>query len=114
MSTHELRRAIKAAARGQVQLAPAAAARLVREVRGSDHPDTLTERETAVLRLLADGRANKEIARNLGIGETTVKSHVRHILSKLRVETRTQAALQAVKCGLIAEENHAHPEPISA
>ena len=61
----ELRRAIKAAAAGQVQLSPQAAARLVREVRAPDSPEALTERETDVLRLLAQGQANKEIARSL-------------------------------------------------
>ena len=58
----ELCRAIKAAAAGQVQLSPQAAARLVREVRAPDSPQTLTEREVDVLRLIAQGKANKEIA----------------------------------------------------
>ncbi|MEA2528660.1 MAG: two-component system, NarL family, response regulator LiaR, partial [Thermomicrobiales bacterium] len=97
----ELRRAIKAAAAGQVQLSPEASALLLREVRGPERPEPLTERESAVLRLLATGMANKEIARELEIGETTVKSHVRHILSKLGVESRTQAALHAVRSGLV-------------
>jgi NarL family two-component system response regulator LiaR len=97
----ELRRAIKAAATGQVQLSAEATSRLLREVRGSDRSEPLTERETAVLTLLAAGKANKEIARELAIGETTVKSHVRHILSKLGVESRTQAALYAVRSGLV-------------
>jgi DNA-binding NarL/FixJ family response regulator len=58
----ELCRAIKAAAAGQVQLSPEAAARLMREVRAPDSPEPLTQRENAVLRLLAEGKANKEIA----------------------------------------------------
>ena len=97
----ELRRAIKAAAEGQVQLAPQAAARLLREVRTPESPEVLTDRETDVLRLLAMGRANKEIARELDIGEKTVKTHVSNILGKLGVQSRTQAALHAVRTGLV-------------
>lgn len=100
----ELCRAIKAAAAGQVQLSPAAAARLMRQVRKPEEPDALTPRETEVLRLLAEGLANKEIARTLGIGEKTVKTHVSNILSKLGVLSRTQAALQAVRMGLVSSD----------
>ncbi len=96
----ELTRAIKAAANGQVQLSPQAAARLVREVRAPESPETLTERETDVLRLLAQGKANKEIAAALYIGENTVKTHVSSILVKLGVQSRTQAALYARQIGL--------------
>lgn len=98
----ELCRAIKAAAAGQVQLSPKAAARLMREVRAPDSPETLTERETEVLRLLAQGQSNKEIAHALSIGEKTVKTHVSNILSKLSVPSRTQAALYAVRIGLVS------------
>ena len=97
----ELCRAIKAAAAGQVQLSPAAAARLMHQVRAPEAPDELTPRELEVLRLLAEGLANKEIARELSIGEKTVKTHVSNILSKLGVLSRTQAALQAVRMGLV-------------
>lgn len=97
----ELCRAIKAAAAGQVQLSPAAAARLMRQVRAPEDPDELTPRELDVLRLLAHGLANKEIARDLGIGEKTVKTHVSSILSKMGVLSRTQAALQALRMGLV-------------
>lgn len=97
----ELRRAIKAAAAGQVQLSPQAAARLLREVPAPDSPEQLTERETDVLRLLAQGLANKEIAAALGIGEKTVKTHVSNILGKLGVVSRTQAALYAARIGLV-------------
>ncbi len=100
----ELRRAIKAAAAGQVQLSPQAATRLIREVKAPDSPEKLTERETDVLRLLALGRANKEIALELVIGEKTVKTHVSSILRKLNVPSRTQAALYAVRIGLVAIE----------
>jgi two-component system, NarL family, response regulator LiaR len=97
----ELVRAIRAAANGQVQLSPQALARLMREVRAPESPETLTERETEVLRLLAQGHSNKEIARDLTIGEKTVKTHVSNILSKLGVPSRTQAALYAVRIGLV-------------
>lgn len=97
----ELIRAIKAAAEGQVQLSPKVASRLLREIRAPESPETLTDRETDVLRLLAKGYANKEIAQALVIGEKTVKTHVSNILSKLGVNSRTQAALYAARIGLV-------------
>ncbi len=93
--------AIKGAAAGQVQLAPEAAARLMREVRIPESPEALTERETAILKRVARGEANKEIARSLFVEERTVKSHVSSILKKLGVKSRTQAALHAVRTGLV-------------
>jgi NarL family two-component system response regulator LiaR len=100
---HELRRAIKAAAEGQVQLSPQAAQLLVHAVRTPVHePESLTEREMQVLRLLAQGHSNKEICQALDIGEQTVKSHVGHILAKLGVSSRTQAALYAMRTGLVS------------
>jgi DNA-binding NarL/FixJ family response regulator len=102
----ELCRAIKAAAAGQVQLAPEAAARLVREVRAPDTtPAALSERETEVLVLIAQGKANKEIAAELTIGEKTVKTHVSSILNKLGLQSRTQAALYAAQSGLVRLES---------
>jgi DNA-binding NarL/FixJ family response regulator len=98
----ELRAAIHAAAAGRVHLTPKAAARLMREVRVPDNPQSLTQRETDVLRLLAGGKANKEIALELVIGEQTVKTHVSNILSKLGVQSRTQAALYAAQSGLVS------------
>jgi two-component system, NarL family, response regulator LiaR len=97
----ELRQAIKAAAAGQVQLAPRAAARLMREVVAPERPEALSEREVEVLRMLARGLANKEIARDLSIAEKTVKSHVSSILGKLGLQSRTQAALYAGRIGLV-------------
>ena len=93
--------AIKGAAAGQVQLAPEAATRLMREVRVSESPEALTERETEVLKRVARGQANKEIARTLFVEERTVKSHVTSILKKLGVKSRTQAALHAVRNNLV-------------
>ena len=98
----ELGRAIKAAAEGRVYLAPEAAARLMREVRTPESPETLTERETEVLQLLARGKANKQIATGLYVTEKTVKAHVSSILAKLGVQSRTQAALYAVRAGLVS------------
>jgi two-component system, NarL family, response regulator LiaR len=98
----DLGRAIKAAAEGQVQLAPEAATRLMREVRAPESPEPLTERETEVLQLVARGKANKQISHALFIGEKTVKAHVSSILAKLGVQSRTQAALHAVRTGLVS------------
>lgn len=94
--------AIKAAAAGQVQLSPSVATRLTREVPTPEASEPLTQRETEVLRLLATGKSNKEIAAALVITEKTVKAHVSHILAKLGVASRTQAALCAVRTGLVA------------
>ena len=98
----QLARAIKAAAAGQVQIAPEAAARLMREVRAPESPEALTEREAEVLQLVARGRANKQIAQELFVGEKTVKAHVSSILTKLGVQSRTQAALYAVRIGMVS------------
>jgi len=98
----DLCRAIKGAAAGQVQLDPAAAAKLMREVRAPDRPAALTARETKVLKLLARGWANKQVARELFVEEKTVKAHVSGILRKLGVSSRTQAALHAVRTGLVS------------
>lgn len=99
----ELCQAIKAAASGQVQLSPKAAERLMREIRAPESPEKLTERETEVLRQLAAGKSNKEIASEMYISETTVKTHVSNILMKLGVPSRTQAALYAVRIGLVSD-----------
>jgi DNA-binding NarL/FixJ family response regulator len=108
----ELCRAIKAASSGRVQLSPEAAARLMRELhspaeRPLDYADPLTERELEVLRLLAAGKANKEIGNELSIREKTVKAHVSSILSKLGMQSRTQAALYAVRIGLVQSQPQA-------
>jgi NarL family two-component system response regulator LiaR len=100
----ELCRAIKAAAAGQVQMSPPVAARLLREVPPPQNPEPLTARETEVLQQLALGKSNKEIAAVLVIAEKTVRTHVSNILAKLGVNSRTQAALHAVRCGLVSLE----------
>jgi NarL family two-component system response regulator LiaR len=98
-----LRTAIKAAAAGQVQLDPGAAAMLLNKIRVPQSAEQLSERETEVLRLVARGHANKEIASELFISETTVKTHVKNIMHKLKVPSRTHAALYAVRVGLVAD-----------
>lgn len=100
----ELSRAIKAASEGRVHLAPEAAARLMREVRAPENPDSLTARETEILMLVARGKANKQIASELYLSEKTVKAHVSSVLMKLGVQSRTQAALHAVRTGLVSIE----------
>ena len=104
----ELCEAIKAAAAGQVRLAPEAAARLMREVRTPASPESLTEslteRETEVLELLARGKANKQIARELFVATSTVKTHVNNLYRKLGISSRTQAALYAARIGLVSTE----------
>jgi DNA-binding NarL/FixJ family response regulator len=93
----ELVQTIRSAAEGQVHLSPQAAARLMQEMRSPTNQVLLTDRERDVLREIAIGRTNKEIARSLGIALTTVKSHVRAILDKLGVDSRTQAAVQVLR-----------------
>ncbi len=87
-----------------MHLSPEAAARLMREVRAPENPEALSDRETEVLRLLARGKANKQIASELYMEEQTVKAHVSSILMKLGVQSRTQAALHAVRAGLVSVE----------
>ena len=100
----ELCQAIKAAAAGQVQLTPRAASRLMQAFNASSSTgaQSLTERETEVLRLLAQGQTNRQIAHMLNITEKTTKTHVSNILSKLGVQSRTQATLYAIRVGLIS------------
>jgi DNA-binding NarL/FixJ family response regulator len=97
----ELVQAIHAAAEGKVYLSPAAAARLVSEVRLPAGPEPLTERETEILSLVAEGHANKDIAGRLSITEKTVKAHLTNIFGKIDVRSRTQAALHAISMGLV-------------
>ena len=104
IQAEELRKAIKAAAAGQVQLSPKAAARLMREVQAPQSPEALTERETDVLRLLGQGLSNKEIAQALTVGDATIKTHVSNILSKLGATSRMHAALYAVRTGLVPKD----------
>jgi len=99
----ELSRAIHAAHAGEAVLDPAVGARLVAALAtpARTAADPLTPREREVLALLARGLPNKRIARELGVAEKTVKTHVGHVLAKLGVSDRTQAALYAVREGLV-------------
>jgi NarL family two-component system response regulator LiaR len=102
----ELARAIRAAHAGEAIIDPTAAARLVQAIADDarpriEEPERLTRRERDVLELIARGQSNKRIALELGISEKTVKTHVGHLLAKLGVTDRTQAALMAVEEGLV-------------
>ena len=101
----ELVAAIRTVNDGETLLHPAVVRELVREVAGARRPpaadNPLTSREREVLGLIARGRANKAIAFGLGVAEKTVKTHVSNILAKLNVTDRTQAALYAVREGLV-------------
>ena len=95
--------AVRAAARGESVLQPAATARLLRELRhaAAGPLSQLTPRETDVLKGLAQGRSNREIAKALSVSEETVKSHVSNILAKLGLADRTQAAIYALQHHLV-------------
>ncbi|MEU0476452.1 response regulator [Streptomyces olivaceus] len=95
----ELALAVRAAARGETVLAPAVAARLVDQLRTRPDRPRLSEREKAVLRLVAEGNTNAEIGRRLFIGESTVKTHLLRSFSKLGVDDRTAAVTTAMRHG---------------
>jgi DNA-binding NarL/FixJ family response regulator len=104
----ELVRAVRAAQAGDAIIDPTVAAHLVSALADDrktarDRADQLTRREREVLELIVRGRSNKRIALELGIAEKTVKTHVGHVLAKLDVTDRTQAALLAVREGLVPE-----------
>ncbi|WP_157007570.1 response regulator [Agromyces laixinhei] len=97
---------IRAVAAGETVLAPTIAAKLVSRVRAgtaaaASASPTLSPREVQVLRLVADGRSNPEIARELFIGEATVKTHLLHVFEKLEVGDRTRAVTRAMELGLL-------------
>jgi NarL family two-component system response regulator LiaR len=98
----ELARAVRAAHAGEAVLDPVVAARVIEALAGHAEPlDRLTPREREVLVLIGRGFPNKRIARELGLAEKTVKTHVGHVLAKLGVSDRTQAAVIAVRAGLV-------------
>ncbi len=107
VSPDDLVRAVQAAHRGETQLHPEVARKLINEYSNRDEtraPAGLTERELDVLRQIARGRNNRDIAEDLVISEKTVKTHVSNILSKLHLADRTQAAIYALRKGLVPEE----------
>lgn len=107
--------AVRLAAAGGSVLDPSVAGRLLREVAGGSRSspslDALTDRERDVLRELAHGLANRQIADRLGVSESTVRTHVGHVLAKLGLETRTQAALLALHVGLVRPADLGHLVP---
>jgi len=108
-SPEELVRAIRQVYRGNASLHPAVARKLLQELSEpsgrAPAEDPLTDREKEVLRLVAQGRHNQEIADLLAISEATVRTHVSHILTKLELSSRTQAALYALRRGIASLED---------
>lgn len=110
ISPQELAETVRKAAQGEVVLHPRVAARMMQELHGApqdtDNPlTTLSDREMEVLRLVADGLTNAEIAEQLVISNKTVKSHVSNILSKLHLADRTQAAVFAWREGVMRRDD---------
>ena len=108
VSLDQLVDAVKTVAAGGSLVAPVVTQRLLsglermqKEFVSLDRPDPLTDRETEILRLMAGGYSNKEIANSLGVAEGTVKNHVSNILSKLGVRDRTRAVLKAFELGIV-------------
>jgi DNA-binding NarL/FixJ family response regulator len=108
VSLEQLVDAVKTVAAGGSLVAPVVTQRLLSGLKNMqndfaslDRPDPLTDRETEILRLMASGYSNKEIANSLGVAEGTVKNHVSNILSKLGVRDRTRAVLKAFELGFV-------------
>ena len=107
-SPDDLLRGIRAVHRGESWLHPAIAAKLIRDLQAPQNAplkEPLTERELEIIKLVAQGLANKEIANQLEIAERTVRTHVSNILEKLHLANRTQATLYAIKKGLTVSED---------
>ncbi len=105
----DLAMAIRSARSGQATLNPQVAARMVRELQGSSTEEAnpfleLTERELDVLRLVATGKNNQEVAADLVISEKTVKTHLTNLLAKLHLKDRTQAAAYAWQNGIVRRD----------
>ncbi|HSH26404.1 MAG TPA: response regulator transcription factor [Wenzhouxiangella sp.] len=108
VALEELLSAVRAVAEGKTLVKPAVTERLMKglgqlrtDFSSLSQPDPLTERETEIMRLMAGGYSNKEIAGALSVAEGTVKNHVSNILSKMGVRDRTRAVLKALEAGLI-------------
>lgn len=98
MSGNEILSAIRAVDAGQTYLPPSIAASLAQRISEAE----LSPREVSILHCIASGSSNKEIGSQLGISESTVKGHVNHLLSKLKVRDRTEAVTVALRRGLIS------------
>jgi DNA-binding NarL/FixJ family response regulator len=96
--------AIRLAAEGKSPLAPTVATRIMQRMRGDSEEEALSTREIEVLELVARGTSNKEIAKQLWVSETTVKSHMLHIFDKLGVADRTAAVTEALRRGILRLE----------
>ena len=108
LESRQLRSMLEGVGRGEAAITPATAARILDEFARAqrptdDAPEHLTERELDVLRLVVDGLRNKEIAAQLAISENTVKFHLKNIVEKLHVQSRTELATRAVREGLLPE-----------
>lgn len=108
VALEELLEAVRSVAAGKTIVKPAVTQRLLKglgKIRNDfsslEQPDPLTERETEILRLMAGGYSNKEIANALSVAEGTVKNHVSNVLSKMGVRDRTRAVLKAFEAGVI-------------
>ena len=104
----ELLTAVRVVAAGEAVLAPSITNRLIQQIKTrpirtteAQVLETLTDREREVLRLIAKGDTNQEIAEQLFVGETTVKTHVSHVLRKLGLRDRVQAVVVAYECGFV-------------
>jgi NarL family two-component system response regulator LiaR len=110
----DLVQAIHQVYQGESSLHPSIARRLLRELAdpAEDGPgqETLTDRETEVLQLVAQGQSNRDISEQLGISEATVRTHVSNILTKLSLCSRTQAALYALRQGLVSLHDPGTPQ----
>lgn len=113
LESTELRGMLEAVARGEAAITPAIAARILTELarpetaavaRAQRGPDSLTDRELGVLRLVVAGMRNKEIGAELGISENTVKFHLRNILDKLHAQSRTEVVARAFREGLLPDD----------
>ena len=109
VSAEELAAAVRKAATGEAVLHPRVAARVIKELQGrrEDAPNPFTElseRELEVLKLIADGKSNAQIAAKLVLSEKTIKGHVSNILSKLHLADRTQAAVYAWREGVVRKD----------
>lgn len=115
-SPEELVEAIRQVYRGEAWLHPAIARKVMQELAkpaaqpAEGSPDDLTEREMDVLKLLTQGHSNKEIAERLVVSEATVRTHVSNILNKLHLASRTQAALYALRQGIISLKDTQDPD----
>ncbi|HLM78442.1 MAG TPA: response regulator transcription factor [Rubrobacteraceae bacterium] len=96
--------AIRLAAEGKSPLAPTVATRIMQRMRGDSEEEALSTREIEVLELVARGTSNKQIAKQLWVSETTVKSHMLHIFDKLGVADRTAAVTEALRRGILRLE----------